>query len=161
MQQGKVSDDELDELVVPTVTVDDEDTAEAALDEGLRHIAQRAVIVLGRERDGPAKREMVVRRAGLERRGHEYVQFWLRLTRGCAGHVLHDQKVGAKGEVWSMLLGRAHRQDQERAGRSAASFLASDLVQEEPGSIAKFARVTMRHVPPQTGRKSWVVGRKY
>ena len=60
--------------------------------------------------------------------------------------MLHDQKVGAKRQVRSMLLGRANRQDQERAGSAAASF-ASDLVQEEPGSIAGFARVTMRHVP--------------
>ena len=52
-----------------------------------------------------------------------------------------------------MLLGRAYRQDQERAGGAATSFLASDLVQEEPGSIAKFGRVTMRHAPPRTGRK--------
>ena len=49
VHQGKVSDDELNELVVPTVSVDDEDTAEAALGERLRHITERAVVVLGRE----------------------------------------------------------------------------------------------------------------
>ena len=128
MQQGKVSDHKLDQLVVSAVSVDDEDTAEAALDEGLRHIAQRAVIVLGRERDGSAKRQMVVRRAGLECRGHEYVDIGLRLSRGRAGHVLHDEKVGAKRQMRSMLLGRANRQDQKCTRSAAASFLASDLV---------------------------------
>ena len=47
--------------------------------------------------------------------------------------MLHDQKVGAKWEVRPMLLGGANRQDQQCARGAAGSFLASDLVQEDPG----------------------------
>ena len=90
----------------------------------------------------------MVRRAGLECRGHQYVNVWSDLKCSSAGHVLDDQKVGAKWKVGSVLLGRANGQDRQSAGGAAGSFAASDFVQEEPGSTAGFARVTERHVPP-------------
>jgi hypothetical protein len=76
---------------------------------------------------------MVVRRADLECRSHEHIDMWARLERGRAGHVLHDQRVGAKRKVRPMLFGRANGQDHQRAGSALGGLAARDLVQEAPG----------------------------
>jgi hypothetical protein len=76
---------------------------------------------------------VVVRRAGLKRRGHEHVDARSRFLRGGAGHVLNDQKVGPKRKVRPVLLGRANRQDRQGARGTPGSLPAVDLVQEEPG----------------------------